>query len=407
MNRPADGPGGGAGACAPHPTMPGTPMAAADLDRLRIRSGAAPGTGVWAPLAAGLAGLLLGAGGCWLALRLAAPPPLAVVTAAVRPPGTVSGAALVAGGWIEAARPEQPVAVSAQIAERIVEIPVKEGDEVAPGGIVARLFSEDLAQRAAEAAARVAHAEAGLRFAEAAAGRYAELEGQVSRDQRERTAASADMARAALAEARAQQALAALRLSFATVTAPPAERPWRVLRLHHRVGDALEADGGRMIAELYDPERLQARVDVPQRQVRAVRIGGEVELRTDAAPERRYRGRVLRLEPLADQAKNTITVRIAIEDPDALLFPEMTCTVGFLADPAAALGDCPLVPRAAVRRDEEGAWVLADRDGLAVPVRFAPGPEAGAWVPAMDGLTSGERVLLDAVPAGARITEAP
>ncbi len=39
-----------------------------------------------------------------------------------------------------------------------------------------------------------------------------------------------------------------------------------------------------------------------------------------------------RQEPLATLAKNTITVRIAIVDPDELLFPEMVAHATFMRD---------------------------------------------------------------------------
>lgn len=380
-------------------------MTGPDLSRLRIRSGPSDGASAWQLAGVALASLALGAAGHWAYVRATAAAPLAVTTAVVRPPGAATGAALVAGGWIEAARPDHPVAVPAQIPERITAILVKEGDEVAPGAAIATLYELDLAKQATEAKARTTHAEAALRFAEANAGRIAELQDLASRDQRERSAAEVDMARAALAEARAAHALAELRLSFTSITAPPAERPWRVLKLWHRVGDTIAPDSGRTVAELYDPTRLQARVDVPQRQIRSIRVGGAVEVRTDAAPDRTYRGTVLRVEPLADQAKNTLTVRIAIAAPDELLFPEMTCTVGFLPD-ASAGGSHPLVPRAAVRRDDEGPFVLVERGGLAVPVRFTAGDEAGPWLAATEGLGSGERVVLDDVTPGSRIAEA-
>lgn len=381
-------------------------MTQPDLARLRIRTTAGDGTGAWTVIAIGIAGLAIGAVGHWAFARATAAPPLPVTTAVVRPPGAATGAALVAGGWIEAARPEQPVAVPAQVAERITAILVTEGDEVAPGDEIATLYDLELAKQSAEAKARVAHAEAALRFAEANAGRIGELKELASRDQRERSAAEVDMARAALAEARASHALAELRLSFTSITAPPAERPWRVLKLWHRVGDTIAPDSGRTVAELYDPTRLQARVDVPQRQIRSIRIGGAVEVRTDAAPDRTYSGQVLRIEPLADQAKNTLTVRIALEAPDALLFPEMTCTVGFLPD-ASAGGERPLVPRAAVRRDADGDFVLVERGGRAVPVHFAAGAEVGPWLAVAEGLNSGERVVLDDVPPGSHIMESP
>lgn len=377
-----------------------------DLSRLRIRPSRVEGTSVWPLIGVGLGALALGGAAHWAYVRANTAPPIPVTTAVIRPPGAATGAALVAGGWIETARPEQPIAVPAQVTGRITAILVKEGDEVEPGAEIAQLFDLDLAKQSAEAAARTAHAEAALRFAEANAGRITELKELASRDQRERSAAEVDMARAALAEAVATHALADLRLSFTRISAPPAERPWRVLKLWHRVGDSIAPDSGRTIVELYDPTRLQARVDVPQRQIRSVRVGGLVEVRTDAAPERTYSGRVLRIEPLADQAKNTLTVRLALDRPDTLLFPEMTCTVGFLAN-AEAGGAHALVPRAARRQDAEGSFVLVERGGVAVAQRFTAGAEAGPWLAVSDGLSSGQRVVLDDVPAGSRITEAP
>jgi multidrug efflux pump subunit AcrA (membrane-fusion protein) len=132
------------------------------------------------------------------------------------------------------------------------------------------------------------------------------------------------------------------------------------------------------------------------------------EVRTDACPDKAYSASVLRIEPQADIAKNTITVRLSVADPDPLLFPEMTCTVSFLPDAEAGAG-LPLAPQAGIRRDGDGSYVLVAESGRARRAPIEPGEAIGPWLAVRTGVASGARIILGEDPRladGAAVTEA-
>jgi hypothetical protein len=56
-------------------------------------------------------------------------------------------------------------------------------------------------------------------------------------------------------------------------------------------------------------------------------------VRVDAVPNATYRGRVVRLHPVADRARGAVAVRVRLEKPaaDERLRPELSATVQFMA----------------------------------------------------------------------------
>ncbi len=84
------------------------------------------------------------------------------------------------------------------------------------------------------------------------------------------------------------------------------------------------------ILHLYDPAHLQVRVDVPLADAAAVGVDQNAEVIVSVLPDHRFLGRVSRMLHEADLQKNTVEVKVAIEDPNPLLKPEMLARVRFL-----------------------------------------------------------------------------
>jgi RND family efflux transporter MFP subunit len=423
-----------------------------DLKRLRIRHDAGPakrGVG-WVTPAVGVvclaAGVLLsrlwGGGGMNAAV---------VDTMVARPYGNDAATRFTAGGWIEVAAPLHPVVVSARIAETLERLHVREGDVVAPGTVLAELYSVDVETRLAlaraqeeQVAAEFARLSAGyreedVRAAEAGVTDLTEalafargtlersrglLEGAVPLEQVEREAADVKVKTARLARGRAEleklqagyrtEDVAAAEAAFkeARVVREQAERDLgycalrspadlpelRVLKVHHPTGVRVAPGPGGDVVSLYDPTNIQVRVDVDQARIKGIRRGTPARIVTEADTSRRYSGRVLRVEPLADLAKNTISVRVVIEDPDLMLFPEMVARVTFLNEDIAVedSGKLILVPRTAVIAEGDAAHVYIAQRGMAVGREVRLGGEREGMVEIVQGLHVGQRVILDA-----------
>jgi multidrug resistance efflux pump len=98
------------------------------------------------------------------------------------------------------------------------------------------------------------------------------------------------------------------------------------------------------LCEVADLSRLEAEVDVPERQITKVRERMDCQLTADANPDRVYRGYVDRIMPIADDSKNVIKVRVRVvlprgEPAGSFLKPKMSVTVtaynrDFVPDPA-------------------------------------------------------------------------
>ncbi len=374
-----------------------------------------------------------------------------VAAVVVRTGRAGAGQQFTAGGWIEVATPTYPIIVSARVAETIEKLHVKEGDLVEPGQELAWLYDGDIRRRLAVAEAEraaalavVAKLKAGFRTEDIDAGKAAEAlaaekeriakanyrrsrsapPGAISAEtldielavykQAEAAHAAAGAALAKLeagprvediaaaeakaSEAAAHVALAEQELSYCTIVAPDRGTRLRVLRVLQHVGRKVNAGERSALLWLYDPADMQVRVDVTQTSIRSVRIGGEVIVTTEARPERRYKGTVRRIEPLAELAKNTITVRVAIADPDEMLFPEMVAQINFLsvgeeADQAEAMR----LPARAVLTDGSQRYVYVIEDAVARRRNVAVGPVAAGQVEIRGGLQSGQRVIVEGV----------
>jgi HlyD family secretion protein len=156
------------------------------------------------------------------------------------------------------------------------------------------------------------------------------------------------------------------------------------------------------IVSLYDPQKLQVRVDVPLADAALVGVGQKAEIIADVLPDQTYHGRVSRVLHKANIQKNTLEAKVAIADPGPLLRPEMLARVRFLAQreadddakPRASL----FVPKSALQGDQ--VWVITGYDGefgLARPRALSDlGLEREGWVGVGGGLQPGDLVIAPA-----------
>ena len=226
-----------------------------------------------------------------------------------------------------------------------------------------------------------------------------------------------DGAKAAVALAEATLAEARLRLDRMVVRAPA----------DGVVMERLKAPGSKVmldmdnphsshVVHLYDPERLQVRVDVPLADAAKVSVGQEATIVVDVLPDVEFKGRVTRFVHAADLSKNTLQAKVAIAAPSPLLKPDMLARVKFLAAPSAATvgasgGNSVLVPANALVDASDNAasvWLLA-ADGDHVNTRdLELGPVYQEnWRVVRAGLNPGDVVVINPAPDlrdGQRVT---
>jgi len=301
------------------------------------------------------------------------------------------------------------VRVGARISGKLMRLPANIGDRVERGQVIAELESADLAatvsrHEAAVAVARekITDAEARQKLSEATYQRQLSLlkisgTSQQLVDEALRESQSAvtgiqiairerELAEAQLREAR-------VNLSYATITAP----------ISGVIGSVTTQEGETVAAGLNAPtfvvivdlDRLQVNAFVDEVDIGKVAIGQRVTFNVDAFPAQDFTGSVAAIYPSATIQDNVVkyVVAIGIDDEDCgLLRPEMTAIVRIQLETRNVLA----IPARAIRQDA-GRTVVHVVNGEAIEIRpIRIGWRDGPWAEIADGLSEGERILLNA-----------
>lgn len=265
---------------------------------------------------------------------------------ALRPAARGSG--LVASGYVVARR---QATVSAEITGRISEVLIEEGAVVSLGEVLARLDDERarldldlLNAQANSATARIRSLIAQRDEADTQLARTQRLietgfasEAALTSIQSQRDSLNAQL-RAARADAAAAQARVASQEDYIDRHIVRAPFAGVVIAKNAQVGEILSpvsAGGGFTrtgVATLVDMESLELEVDVNEGQIQRVTAGQSVEAVLDAYPDWRIPARVEAIIPTADRARATIQVRVALNERDARILPDMAARVTFLED---------------------------------------------------------------------------
>lgn len=175
----------------------------------------------------------------------------------------------------------------------------------------------------------------------------------------------------------------------------------RILRLLASPGQkrmlGMDDPDSSTVAILYDPRKLQVRVDVPLADASQLQVGQTTRIRCNLLPDKIFHGQVTRIVGEADIQRNTLQAKVVIEDPDDALRPEMLCRVEFLeassglATTTRGLG--LWIPKAAL--DGSRVWVI-DPDSHRVSAREVTlGGSLDLRQETLSGLRPGERIVLN------------
>lgn len=375
------------------------------IDRGAARSGEPRRWWIWAiPL-----GLVLAALG-WFFLR----PRAAVVQ--VAPAEELSASAgtasvLDASGYITARR---SATISSKLSGIVVAVMVEEGMRVEKGQLLARLEptipSQTLQLSRAQAdAAASALQETRVRIAEA---KLEERRAARLRDQQISSQADLDKARAQVnaLEARLNsqrdeftvaQRQVNLRQQDVRDTEIRAPFAGIVVSKNAQAGEMISpmsAGGGFTrtgIATIVDMDSLEIEIDVNEAYINRVKPGQRVKAILDAYPEWEIPAHVITVIPTADREKATVKVRIAIDQRDPRILPDMGVKVSFIAEAGADSSPRRLVviPSSAVRRDGERDIVFIVKDGRAERRAVTVKGSRADRVEVLSGLSSGETVV--------------
>jgi len=349
---------------------------------------------------------------------------------AVAPSSSGSGpmAVLQATGYVTARR---EATVSAQITGTLIKVMIEEGELVEAGQVLALL--EDTAQRAslaqAQAQLRAARSQLvqfssqlaqnrrDLKRAEDLVGRklVSQQALEIARTQVETQAAQVDSQEKQVELAQAGVQGAQVQLDYCTIHAP---FTGVIIAKAAQVGEIVSpfsAGGGFTrtgIGTIVDMDSLEIEVDVNESYINRVIAQQKVEAVLDAYPEWKIPGHVIAIIPTADRSKATVKVRVAMEQKDARIVPDMGVRVSFFEDAPKAGAAAPpppkgvLVPAGSiVQRDDKNIVFAIDGDRARVRA-VTPGQNMGD-LRLVEGIAAGTRVVKEPpaeIADGSRVT---
>ena len=262
--------------------------------------------------------------------------------------------------------------VIAKVSGVALQVLVEEGQYVHAGQTLVRLDSARSALVAAQSAAQ-------LRKLEANYARSRQLA-----DQKLISANDNDQLRYDLENARAANKAANLELHYANVTAPMSGV---IASRSIKAGNFVQINSP--IIRIVDVSRLEAVLNVPERELATLKAGLPVQLAVDALPGKTFTGKVDRVAPVVDSGSGTFRVVCAFAD-GAALRPGMFGRIKIDYDQRA---DALVVPRAALLEDEAdpAVFVVRNKKSTRVPVKL--GYMDGEWAEVRSGIKQGEQVV--------------
>jgi RND family efflux transporter MFP subunit len=300
--------------------------------------------------------------------------------------------------------PDRDAQIAPQVAGRILEVLVREGDRVTRGQPLARIEDAALADQAKQAGAQVTKASAETNLARTTRDRVARVvdRGIAARQELDDAQARLATAQAGETEARAAAGIATRQLERATVRSPLAGV---VLKLFRKSGELVDGTPATPVLEVGDPTHLELVATATAADLVRVHARDAVSVTLPALPDLALRGTVAAVSPAVDRATGLGSIRIALDTGAATLPP-----VGVTGVARIETGEphpATLAPAAALRAalGDEAEVVVCGADHRAHVVRVQRGVAIGALVEIR--APGGGDAGASGIPPGARVAVEP
>ncbi len=298
-------------------------------------------------------------------------------------------------------QPIDQTIVKSRVAGRLAEVLVREGDRVTEGQVLARFETTELQAKLNErqSALEAARADARWTARDRSDKETLATRNIVSQSAADQARATAENRASMVSVAEAQLDVARKNLADAEVKAP----------FDGVVGERLANQGeslpidGRILA-LLDTSHVEIAAQMPAADVIRMKVGQTANVTLEGFGDRVFNGRITRISPTTQAGSRSIPVYVEITDRhEALrggLFGTGSVTV-------QEKGHALAVPASAMRKDDQGDYVLAVENGILVrkPVGAVRTWSRGELVE-VKGLESGMTVVSAPLPglqAGQRV----
>ena len=278
----------------------------------------------------------------------------------------------------------------APIPGRVVEIRANIGDTVKAGAVLAVLDAPELGTAAAD----LAKAQADAQLKKAALDRSRSLfaaEVVARRD--------LEVAQAEWQQAQAEAERARLRLANLVPGGSPGGQryllraPIAGVVATRRINPAMEVrpDADEPLFVVTDMSRLSVLVDVPERDLPIVTVGKSAQVEVSAYPQRSFTGKVVHVAPTLDPQTRRIQARVAVDNREGLLKPEMYAKVAILADSREEL---PRIPTGALLVEGVKIYVFVEREaGVFEKREVTLAVQTRSYAYVWNGVKGGDKVV--------------
>lgn len=377
-------------------------MTDADLSSLRIdkskKTSDRPPSKLWTWLGILIAAIVLVIGYFLLSERLTPAMSVRVVSATLVT-GNDASANLVASGYVVAQRKAE---VASKATGRLEFLGFEEGDLVKAGQVIARLDNKDFMAtldltKATLQQAEVDSMDKGRKYRRA---QSLFKSGSITDAELESAEAAYRNATALVEQAKANVRVAEVNLDNSYIRAP---FDGTVLTKNADVGEivapfASSASSKGSVVTLADMSSLEVEADVSESNLDRVRVGRPCEIILDAYPTVRYPGSVKKIVPTADRARATVLTRVAFDQLDERVLPEMSARVSFFVDSSdlrqSSGASMVTVPKDAVTTRGADKVVFAITGEVVAITTVQTGKEIGSQIEITSGLQPGQKIVL-------------
>ena len=262
--------------------------------------------------------------------------------------------------WLPVSGTVQPLRqamVKAKVSGDVRQVTVREGESVKAGQLLAKIDTADLEAKLIERSGALESAKAQLAMAEKTQATNQALLKQnfISQNAADNTESTFEAAKGSVQAAEAQLKVAQNALRDAVATAPLSGI---VAKRHVQPGEKVAFDSP--LVTVVDLKEMELQALVPSADIPELRPGMTVDLAVDGFPDRKFTGRIERINPATEAGTRAILVFVGIPNPSLTLRGGMFAT-GRIA--LAAGGPVPTLPATAVRTEAGQTYVWTISDG--------------------------------------------
>ena len=262
--------------------------------------------------------------------------------------------------WLPVSGTMQPVrqaTVKAKVSGDVRQITVREGDSVQAGQMLVRVDTADLDARVLERQGQLQSARAQLALAEKTNAMNQTLLKQnfISQNASDNAESSLEVAKGNLQAAQAQLRVAQNALKDSVATAPLSGI---VAKRHVQPGEKVAFDSP--LVTVVDLKDMELQAAVPSSDIPELKPGMTVDLAVDGFTDRKFTGRIERINPSTEAGTRAILVFVGIPNEAQALRGGMFAT-GRIA--LAAGAPVPTLPATAVRTEAGQSYVWTIQGG--------------------------------------------